>query len=240
MGKKASIIVGERYNSLTIIKDIGVFNKNRKFLCQCDCGNVVEVIGNNLKKNNTTSCGCVAKQMQKEKWEKYSKERKSPKRSQVSPEYLAWRNMKSRCYNTSDISYPNYGAIGITVCEEWLNSFETFFTDVGKRPSKKHSLDRTNVNLGYFKDNISWKDSKWQARNKRKMNGTKSKFKGVSFENNKWRARIKNEYGISTHLGMFEDELTAAKAVDAFLKQTFGESCSWTNESLGLFDLKEG
>jgi hypothetical protein len=34
--------------------------------------------------------------------------------------------MKARCYNKHEPAYVNYGARGITVCPEWLNSFEVF------------------------------------------------------------------------------------------------------------------
>lgn len=30
-----------------------------RFLCKCDCGNEVVVLGTNLRRNHTTSCGCV-------------------------------------------------------------------------------------------------------------------------------------------------------------------------------------
>lgn len=48
-------------------------------------------------------------------------------------EFRTWLNMLSRCKNPKHISYPNYGARGIAVCEAWkrfdwdrpLNNLET-------------------------------------------------------------------------------------------------------------------
>lgn len=40
--------------------------------------------------------------------------------------YNQWRMMKRRCYDPRTKGYNNYGAIGVTVCDEWLNSYSTF------------------------------------------------------------------------------------------------------------------
>ncbi|HGY9608182.1 hypothetical protein [Vibrio harveyi] len=37
------------------------------------------------------------------------------------PYYAHWRSMLDRCYDPKAISYKHYGAIGVTVCEEWYN-----------------------------------------------------------------------------------------------------------------------
>jgi hypothetical protein len=83
-----------------------------------------------------------------------------------SPEHIAWCNIKARCYKPSHNSYPNYGAKGITVCERWLNSFENFLADMGRRPSLSHSIERKDNSLGYSKENCIWADKKAQARNR--------------------------------------------------------------------------
>lgn len=35
--------------------------------------------------------------------------------------------MRGRCYNPKNTSYLYYGAKGVTVCKEWLDSFEAFY-----------------------------------------------------------------------------------------------------------------
>ena len=62
------------------------------------------------------------------------------------PEYQSWAAMKDRCLNTYSPKFKYYGGRGITVCEEWVDSFETFFADMGERPTKKHTLDRIDGN----------------------------------------------------------------------------------------------
>jgi hypothetical protein len=84
-----------------------------------------------------------------------------------TPEYYVWRNMKSRCYNRSNPNYKNYGGRGITVCDRWLDSVETFVLDMGQRPTPKHSIDRKDNDKGYTPDNCRWATWTIQANNRR-------------------------------------------------------------------------
>lgn len=80
-------------------------------------------------------------------------------------EYPIWAGMLDRCRRPNNKSYPRYGGTGVTVSEEW-NTFHTFYSDMGARPSKKHSIDRIDTALGYSKDNCRWATPQEQARNK--------------------------------------------------------------------------
>lgn len=83
------------------------------------------------------------------------------------PEYRIWDAMKQRCQNPSDRAYPRYGGRGITICNEWSASFDFFYADMGPRPSKNHSLERVNNDLGYSKSNCKWATQQDQANNRR-------------------------------------------------------------------------
>lgn len=83
-----------------------------------------------------------------------------------TPEYSAWRAMIKRCTNARNASYARYGARGITVCQRWLDSFENFIFDMGRRPSDKHSLDRIDNNAGYGPDNCRWATATEQQCNR--------------------------------------------------------------------------
>lgn len=80
--------------------------------------------------------------------------------------YATWTQMKARCYNPNATGYDNYGGRGITVCEEWLNSYETFANDMGERP-KGCTLDRIDNNKNYCKENCKWSTAIEQASNRR-------------------------------------------------------------------------
>lgn len=99
----------------------------------------------------------------KEDRAKYGKEWMSKK----DPAYESWRKMKQRCNNKKHHKYPIYGGRGITICNEWINSFDIFLADMGPRPLGT-TIDRINPDLGYYKENCRWADAKVQGNNKRK------------------------------------------------------------------------
>lgn len=84
-----------------------------------------------------------------------------------STEYNSWRAIKERCNNKKHKEYKYYGARGVSVCAEWLNSSQVFFDDMGRKPNPNYSIDRINVDGNYCKENCRWATHKEQQRNKR-------------------------------------------------------------------------
>lgn len=87
----------------------------------------------------------------------------------ATPEYRSWQMMKNRCLNPRAMDYAFYGARGITIDPRWLN-YSNFLIDMGPRPTTKHTLERVNNALGYYKANCVWATRLRQARNRPQYN----------------------------------------------------------------------
>lgn len=131
---------------------------NAQWECLCECGNTKIVVTGSLMKGVTRSCGCLQKETIKEIATIHG--------NYLLPEYDVWNGIRHRCYNKKHRGYPRYGGRGIGMCDEWKESFEAFYRDMGSRPSPEHSIDRRNNDMGYSKDNCHWATKLEQANNR--------------------------------------------------------------------------
>lgn len=83
-----------------------------------------------------------------------------------NPTYRSWRAMKTRCLNPKAKGFENYGGRGITICEEWIESFDAFKCDMGERPEGTQ-IDRKDNNGPYCKSNCKWSTPLQNSNNKR-------------------------------------------------------------------------
>jgi len=119
------------------------------------------------------------------------------------PEYISWTGMKDRCYRPKNEKYHNYGGRGITICDEWVNSFESFIQDMGLRPSPEHSIDRMNNDGNYELNNCRWATNTEQLHNRRDSpNRTQQLPRGVYKSKLRFKASITHK-GINIYLGHF-------------------------------------
>lgn len=79
-----------------------------------------------------------------------------------------WTNMKTRCLNPNVPAFKDYGGRGISVCEEWMKSFSSFYHwALQNGYSTALTLDRIDVNGNYEPSNCKWSTKEEQSRNRR-------------------------------------------------------------------------
>lgn len=155
MGTKLFDMSGLRYGRLTVVRRAeSLAGSSARWHCLCDCGQERVIEGKCMRLGRTVSCGC------------HKREKATTHGLSKSREFSSWQNMKTRCLVPTNKDYKYYGARGITVCDEWVNSFETFLRDMGPRPINT-TLERKENDGPYAHWNCTWATSTQQQSNKR-------------------------------------------------------------------------
>ena len=154
-------LTGVKFGKYTVIERKSVFPD--LWLCECECGRHRRMstfkILSYIKHGENPDCGVCGHY-------KFTLEEQKIRRRY----FMLLSGMKNRCYNPNSPAYKDYGGRGITICDEWRNSFETFFDYVSKlehfnEPGR--SIDRIDNEKGYFPGNVRWATAKEQAHNQR-------------------------------------------------------------------------
>jgi hypothetical protein len=193
-------LTGRVFGDLVVLSFSGRRKINRGnqttpvWTCICKCGITREVVESRLKNGRVSSCKpCGLKRIRVA-----NSEGRTGIPVRVSSERLhgIWSAMKQRCSNPNNISYPNYGAKGVTVCDDWKNSYKSFRDwALSNGYQEDLTIDRKVHTLGYNPDNCRWvtlseNDSEMCKRHKEQGTGG---FSEESFA--KIRATNKSKLG---------------------------------------------
>lgn len=175
-------LTGKSFGRLTVMSFDCVVDGNAKWNCSCACGALVTIHACSLKRGASKSCGCLKNELT-------AKVNFIHGESDKTKEFRAWSNMLNRCSNVNCKEYHYYGGRGITVCNRWRISYQNFLSDMGRAPSKKHSIDRVDNNKNYEPLNCKWSTNKEQANNKRSC--LLIYFNGETKNLSQWCERLK-------------------------------------------------
>lgn len=163
MGKFIDL-TGQRFGRLVVLRRAANHGVRVTWECRCDCGNTCEVTSDRLRRGVTHSCGCY----HRECVAKMAKTIGIKHGYYGTRLYTTWQSMKQRCYYKGSKNYKNYGARGITICEEWKNSFDNFRKwAFSNGYSDTLTIERKDVNGNYCPENCMWIPPEAQSRNRR-------------------------------------------------------------------------
>jgi hypothetical protein len=149
-------ISGKVFGALLVLSRAPNTSRTSWF-CKCKCGKITQVIGQNLMRGFTASCGS---------FECKHGSHGHCRGGVESTEYNTWRSMFKRCRDKNHPNYKNYGGRGIKICKRW-QKFESFIADMGKKPDGC-VIDRINFNGDYEPNNCRWATHVQSAANRRK------------------------------------------------------------------------
>lgn len=164
MGRRIYHAIGERFGRWTIAGSAVHRGETLLYPCRCDCGTEKLVIGGTLRSGMSRSCGCLKDETTARVHTKHG----DASVAHPTALYSVWRAMIARCHGKVGPAFHFYGARGISVCQEWRDSYPSFRDwALSHGYAKGLSIDRQDNDGNYEPGNCRWTDRITQANNQR-------------------------------------------------------------------------
>lgn len=168
--------IGSVFGRLTVLEEFrNKGSRIRRLRCLCSCGKESTPELKSVVKGTSKSCGCYQAELAGFACRTHG--------LSDLPEHAVWEGVLARCNNHNSASYHNYGGRGIEVCDRWY-SFQSFYEDMGPRPSPQHSIDRINNDGNYEPGNCRW--STWSEQGRNRRSNVNIEFNGVTQTITEW------------------------------------------------------
>lgn len=222
MGKFIDL-VGQRFGMLTVIKRVEDYiqpsgQHKTQWLCKCDCGNDVAVLGNNLIKGNTKACGCIR-----------NKDKKKHNQYDLSGDYgISYTSkgqkfyfdledydlIKKYCWKINKNGYV-LSSNGVFMHRVIMNCPNELVVDHINGEESRNDNRKSNLRIATPSQN---------CMNRKIQSNNTSGITGVYFDKdkNKWFSTICISHN-SIHLGYFDNKEDAIKARKDAEEKYFGE-----------------
>lgn len=164
-------LTGEHFGKWDVLGYAGNNNDNKSLwwcVCRCNDTKFYKIVGTELSRGKTTSCGCNVVEENKRRAfiEQYANSYGLTKES-YKRIYRIYNGMNQRCYNTKSKDYAHYGARGIRICQEWKENKDAFIQWCVNNGYKDNlTIERIDVNDDYKPSNCIWITEIEQASNK--------------------------------------------------------------------------
>jgi len=194
---------GESFGKLKVVRRVESKGSGARYEVVCECGNKKVLGASQLRQGGTKSCGCLYKEIYGRDLVKHG--------MAGTAEHKAWMSMMRRVNHPFESTREWYYDKGIKVSDEWNESFENFYRDMGPCPSG-YTLDRIDPEGDYCKENCRWASIAMQSINKGMHSNNTSGYKGVSqTKSGRWVAYIYIDRK-RFHLGTYETKEAANEA----------------------------
>ena len=202
-----------KYGRLLVTNEAPNVNGRTAWECICDCGKKVVVTTHSLRRGNTKSCGCLAKETASKNYTTHG--------AGYEPWIAQWRAMVRRTTNPKDVAYEHYVLTKkLTIDDDFVANPWAFYEEIGEFPGKGYTIDRIDNEKGYIKGNLRWVTQAENNMNKSLYKNNKSGTSGILWDKKRQQWKVDKRHNNKRYYGgRYDDLKDAEKALNSILEE---------------------